>query len=750
MGERATAAVSAIAIALFAAAGARAQAPAPQVEIVWTDTPPEIDGRLDDAVWQDAAVITEFTQVIPVPGAAPSQRTEIRLLTDRENLYIAVRCLDTDAEGIVANRMRRDELFFFDDRIQIIVDTFHDRQNGYVFEVNPNGGRRDVLIEGDAFSNSWDTIWYARSRRDAHGWYSELAIPYQSLSYDPDSDTWGLNISRGIRRNNEEMRWADPVPQRFLSDLGNAGLLTGMRGIGSGVGLDVVPSLSLGYENGFIAKTNPAPPPPEVARKIDDFDAKPSGDLFYKLLPSLTATLTANTNFGETEADTRQINFSRFAIAFPEKRDFFLQDALIFEFAELTDDALEIPTNGQSFDSRRIGIAQPDPTTSEFVPGDILFGGKLTGRVGGVKLGALHTLVDELGTVGKQHLTVGRAAVSVLGESTLGMIVTHGDPDGRIDNTVAGADFVYRNNSFRGSKSLTGKAWFQQSFSSGSSNNEFAYAAGIAYPNDRINWKLDFVEIGQNYNPALGFVNRTGIRQYEGAYRYRIRRAGYIRTFDMELRGSLTTDRSNATESSLIAVTPFRYENEFGGRVDLRFQQVFERPLFDFELPGELLVEADSYRWQEAELALRGSRNWRLTGDLTVGGGEYFDGARVYAIPRAEWRPSKHFLLDARYEFRETWLPRARARATLTEHRGTVHVVRSQIAFYFTPNISWSTLVQYDNVSRSVGVNSILRWIVEDGREIFVVLNQGAQAVGGEWKRGVTQPLVKVSWTFRF
>jgi len=706
----------------------------PRVDIVWTDTPPKIDGRLDDAVWQQAAVVDELTQVVPVPGAVPSQRTEVRFLTDRKNLYIAAWCYDSDVEGILANLMKRDAFLNYDDRFQIVIDTFHDRQNGYSFELTPAGGRRDVLLEGKAFSLSWDTIWQGRSHIDSKGWYAEIAIPYQSINYDPEKDTWGLNIARSIRRDNEEIRWADPVPQRHPADLGNAGVLAGMRGVGSGIGLDVSPSLSLDYENGIER------PPSAAINEVDDFDAEPSGDLTYKVLPSLTTTLTANTNFGETEADTRQINFSRFSVAFPEKRDFFLQDALIFEFAELTDDFTGTPTNGQPFHSRRIGIAQPDPNVLEFVPGKILFGGKLTGRVGGVKLGVLHTLVDKLGDVDRQHLTVARAAVNVLEESTLGMIVTNGDPDGRIDNTLAGVDFVYRNSSFRGSETLTGKAWFQQSFSSDRSGNESAYGVGIAYPNDTVNWTLDYKEIGKNFDPALGFVNRRDIRQYDGTYRYRFRRSGYVRTFDMKLVGSLTTDRSNQVDSGKLQIIPFEIENQYGGRVDIIYQHTFERPLA-FTLPDGLTVDSGAYHFEEARIKFNGSRNWPLTGDLLLGGGEYFDGARIIFIPEVEWRPNRHFLVKGRYQLNETWLP---------GQRGRTHIFAGEVAIFFTPDISWSTLVQYDNVSDSIGLNSRLHWIIEDGREVFLVLNQGVDIIDGELKRGVTQPIVKLAWTFRF
>ncbi|MCH2169936.1 carbohydrate binding family 9 domain-containing protein [Myxococcota bacterium] len=700
----------------------------PRVRVVRTETPPEIDGRLDDEVWKTAALVDDLTQVVPVQGAKPSQRTEFRILTTDKALYFGIRAHDTNVEKIDADLMSRDAFLNYNDRVQVVIDPFHDRQNGYSFEVNPAGARRDVLLEGKSFAMNWDGIWFAEASIDANGWSAEMMIPYQSINYDPESDTWGLNLARGIVRNNEEARWADPHPERYPADLGNAGILEGMLGAGQGLGLEIVASLTSRYID-------------DPQFNLSESQTDPSGDIFFKLLPSLTTTLTANTNFGETEVDVRRLNFTRFAISFPEKREFFLQDALIFEFGELQNNFLGTPENGKPFFSRRIGIVQPDPAVDFFVPVTILAGGKVTGRVGGYKMGFLNTLVDKYENVSRQNLTVGRVAANVLAESTVGAIFTRGDPDGLVDNSVVGVDFQYRNTNFSGNNALTGTAWVQHSFTSGVDRDQFAYGAKLTYPNDIVNWSIAYKELAENFNPELGFVNRPGIRRYDAAFRYRFRRFGFIRSFLLQAEGDLITDRSNLVESGRIRLTPIKIETSIGAVLEMSYQHTFERPFADFELPGNALVEAGAYHYEEAALLIRGSRNWPLTGDFIIGGGEYYGGTRLLVMPTIEWRPSKHWLFGVNYQMSLIRLPTGES---------LTHVVVARAAIFFTPNISWTNLIQYDNVSNSMGINSRLRWIIQDSREIFVVLNQGIDNLDGEVTRGRTEPIIKVGWAFRF
>lgn len=217
--------------------------PHPRTTMVWTETPPVIDGRIDEPVWQSAAVLSEFRTAEPVIGGTPSQRTVVRILSDRDAMYFGIECYDDSPKEIVAIRMLRDDVdTFYDDRINLVIDPFLDRRNGYFFQVNPVGERRDGLIEGPNFEPNWDGIWTAKARITRDGWFAEVRIPYKSISFDPNAPTWGFNFSRGIRRNNEDIRWSDPVPQRIVTNTGQAGYLDGMGQQDPGIGLDVVPA----------------------------------------------------------------------------------------------------------------------------------------------------------------------------------------------------------------------------------------------------------------------------------------------------------------------------------------------------------------------------------------------------------------------------------------------------------------------------------------------------------------------------
>lgn len=293
--------------------------------ITWVETSPVLDADLSDPVWSQARVIDNFTVVEPNTGDTPSERTEVRIVSDGDSIFFGVRCYDSDPDGIIAQRMERDDFFFRDDNFAIAIDTFHDHRNGYFIQVNPRGGRRDGIFEGTQFFESnWDGIWFAKAKIDDQGWVAEIQIPYKTLAMEKGGDVWGLNLSRIIRRHGEQIRWADPSVDRFFVNVAKAGNLSGMKRAyeGVGIGLDITPKGTL--------------------RRVDDnvedrhyTKYLPSLDAFYRVLPSVTAALTANTDFGEAQIDNRQVNLGRFDLFFPERRAFFLRDSGIFAFGDV-------------------------------------------------------------------------------------------------------------------------------------------------------------------------------------------------------------------------------------------------------------------------------------------------------------------------------------------------------------------------------------------------------------------------------
>ena len=688
----------------------------PRVQILRAPEPPIIDGLLDDAVWEAAPVIGAMTQVTPIEGAEPSERSEIRVLYDADQLYIAVRCFDSQPQNISATQMVRDASLGPDDRIELIVDTFFDRRNAFYFATNPVGARVDGLVENSRDINeNWDGIWYCKASIDEQGWVAEIALPYKTLSFDPSTDQWGFNIARSIPRKNERMQWASPRQNISMRSVGSAGIIKGIREIRQGLGLDVKPFLSLKARH-------------DRVRDRDVFTYDPGIDVFYKFTPQLTGALTINTDFAETEVDERQVNLSRFSLFFPEKRDFFLQDAGIFDFGGIRRDPLP-------FFSRRIGIG------ANGEPVDILAGVKLTGRVGDFNIGFLDVQVDESDDVDGKNLAVGRVSMNVLEESTIGIIGTFGDPRRNEDNGVAGFDFNYRDSNFLGDKVLTGNLWFQRSFSEEVEHSEYAYGGRISYPNDRISASVGFTHVDEAYRPALGFVRRTGINEYFARFRYRSRPGGWFQRIDHGIFGFMVTDLDNQVESADIDVDLFDIENRHGDEFGVRYTIAYERLQDTFEISDGVILPPGHYPFHRARASFETSSHRPFSFELMAEVGEFYSGNRMQLGASLRWAPSRHFQMRLEYDYNDI---------NLAEGDFITRLGRARFDIYFTPDISWSTLAQYDNVSESLGINSRFRWIIEPGQELFVVINQGFFVDNFRFRSEVTELAAKLGWTFRF
>ncbi|MGB0618004.1 MAG: DUF5916 domain-containing protein [Myxococcota bacterium] len=715
---------------LLLAGGVLAEEPArPSIQIGWTQSAPTIDGRIEPDEWQDAAHVDGLTQALPDAGQPPTEHTEVWIMTDQDHLYVAARLWDSDPSRIVRNTMARDVSTRRDDRFGFTLDPFLDRQNGYFFQVNPNSVRRDSLLEGGRGESSWDGRWYAKASIDEEGWMVEIAIPYQSINFDPDADIWGFNMARGIRRRDEIDRWADPVRERFLTAMGRAGNLIGMKGIRQGAGLQLIPSLTTRrVDDTNLPSTNPTGDQRHYTRIAPSFDA------FYKVTPSVTASVTTKTDFGETEVDDRQVNLGRFALFFPERRDFFLQDALIFDFGDLS-------TNGRPFFSRNIGLDERGQPVS------LLGGGKVTGRVGNVKFGVLDVVIDERRRSDQQNLFVGRMAAN-FGESTVGGIVTHGEPDGDGNNTVAGLDFIYRNTNFLGGKTLRAAAWGQVSHNDPHQaaaddppirGTGYAFGGRIAYPNDKYNWELVTNVFDDEFDPALGFANRIGIREFRGNYRRRWRPSDSIfQTIDSRIEGAIITDQGRRIETGSFVWRPIDVQNFVNDGFRIEYEHRYD--VATVENPLSFNTPAGRYHFDEGRIRVTTSANRRLVGTLLAGYGTFYDGTRARLSSDVTIRFTRNVQAGLIYGYDNLRLPGGDE---------NIHLLRARLSLFFTSDISWVTLVQYDSVSDQIGVNSRFRWIIEDGREVFVVLNQGFDA-RGDVRATRTAPLAKVQWTFWF
>ncbi len=685
-------------------------------EIRRTDVAPVIDGKLDDAVWRSAAVIDDFHQTVPSDGAEPTERTIVRVTYDDEFLYVAANLLDSEPQAIQAKQMIQGKLFFSDDRFWVTLDSFNSKRNDYMFQVNANGVRREALRENNArFIEEWATIWHAESRRHEDGWATEIAIPFKSISFAPDSDTWGINFGRGIVRKQEFDMWASHDRQDWPA---YGGEVTGIDSIEQGLGLDVVPSVNLSQERDLV-----------VGEDRSGFE--PSLDVRYRITPSLSATLTLNTDFSTAEVDEQQVALDRFSLFFPEKRDFFLQDAGIFEFGN-------IDTNGRPFFSRRIGLSEDGE------PVGIDGGIKLTGRVGDFNIGALAIRQEAYGDIDATDLFVARGSVNVLDESAVGFIVTHGDPTSNESNSVVGLDFLYRTNDGPFGEILTSKVWAQQSRSSDLDGEDSALGFHVEIPSDKLMAYANVRYIEQNFRPALGFVNRAGIKHYGVGTRYRVRpETGRWRAINFRADYGLVTDMGNRTLSEELVLMPLSFYSHRDDYVFAEIRRKKEIVREDFDLfDGRLEVPSGEYEFDRYRAELRTGMQRPLRFVVALEDGGFFGGDRLEKFVEAQWRQSEYFFIALGFTENVVDLPSG----SFTSHLGSL---RTDVAF--NARWSWSNFLQYENTADVFGINSRLRYIPEAGRELILVLNH-AMSVDPQNHLSTTgnEINLKLSYTFRY
>jgi hypothetical protein len=710
------------------------------------DAVPVIDGVLDEGVWARAAVVDDLHQLDPVEFAPPSQRTEIRLYYGDDALYVAARLWDDEADRITAQVLRQGEGLGSEDRFAVILDPYHDHRNGYRFQVNPNGVRWDALYKNTTdLERNWEGIWQGAATRDAEGWTAEMAIPFKTLSFNPGTSEWGMNFERTIQRNDETIGW---VSRNRQLNPGVAGTAAGFHDLRQGMGLDIVPSATVRRAREFGAVSTGA-----------TTDLEPSVDVFYKLTPSLNASLTVNTDFSATDVDDRQVNLTRFSLFFPEKRDFFLQDADIFEFGRVGSGGFDrgrggggnpampraAAQNGRPFFSRRIGLS------ADGMPVDIDYGAKLSGRVGRWNLGALAIRQAEYADVDATDVLVARVAANVLGESTVGAIVTAGDPQGNADSTLTGVDFNYLNSRLPGGMLVQGQAWYEQTDTDGLVGDDRAFGFGVGVPNST-GWRgsLNTRQIERNFAPAVGFVNRTGIRDYALDFGYRFRYTdAFLRSAYFGFDGySVERLDTGATESQSLGLRATFNDNT---RDSLFSRLVVNREVLreDFEIYAasdgsrRVLIAPGDYTFNEFRAGFETGNQRKVAGRFVVGGGGFYDGHHGTAQTELTWRPSPHFRIGTSYEVDEVRLPAGDFTVRLS-------TLRTEVAFSAT--LSWVNLLQYDNVSENLGINSRLHWIPQAGREGFIVLNHNLSDAdkNGIFRSTSADASVKFSYTLRF
>ncbi|MBI2185826.1 MAG: carbohydrate binding family 9 domain-containing protein [Acidobacteria bacterium] len=679
----------------------------------------DVDGVLNEPAWAAADMADGFAQTEPGDGAAPTFRTEVRVLAGRDALVIGIVCNDNDPAGIVSFTVARDAGLQAEDHIRIVVGPFRDGRSGYVFAVNPRGARYDSLITsgGDSESVEWDGIWEAETSIGERGWSAEIRIPIRTLTFKPGLREWHFNVERRVQRLLETDRWASATRQFRLRQTGRAGLLTGLPDFALGRGLDIRPSVTGGGGT-------PAP-----AAALDG-TFRPSLDVTQRIGSNVTASLTLNTDFAETEVDTRQTNLTRFPLFFPEKRTFFLEGSDLYQFGPTVNRDV-IP-----YFSRRIGLV-----AGRDVP--LVAGAKIDGRVGGTNFGGLVIGAnDRPGIVEKRAtMAVARVRQNIWRESYVGALVTTGDPLGRGGSWLAGLDFTYQTTRFLGDKNLTASLWGLATRRDELRGDTAAYAFKIDYPNDEWDWRVWYKRVGRDFDPSLGFVPRRAVQIWNPSFMHRPRFAhGPIQQMSYGVNPYLWTDLSGQWETYDAQIHVLDWLFRSGDRVRVFVSPSGDRPRAPFAIAPDVVIPPGPYEWLRRSIGVTTAQKRRYSMSLNWISGSFYNGELDQYEWSWVWNPAPLFTVEFNGERNIGRMPEGRFRQ---------HLVGTRVRMNFSPDLSVSSYAQYDTDTDSVGVNTRLRWTFLPVADLFVVYNHNVRSLLDRWEFESNQLLVKLQYTWR-
>jgi hypothetical protein len=655
-----------------------------------------VDGRLDEEVWRRAEPARDFIQQDPDNGKPATEPTEVRILFTSTALYMGVTAYDSEPGAWLGYSRRRDDFLSSDDRFMWNIDTFNNQQTGYFFEMNPSGLMADAMRGTSFYNRQWDGIWTGKVHRSEIGWTLEIEIPFSTLNFDPDADAWGINFQRTVRRKNEESLWNGWLRNQGLNRLSNAGLLVGLEDIAEATGLDVKPYL-LGSSSSA---------PGRGSSEVDN-DVNVGADIFYSPTPAVRTNLTLNTDFAQTEVDQRLTNLERFPQFYPERRDFFLDGGSFFDFqSSAGNDNSLLP-----FFTRRIGLNQG-------VPQPIAAGSKLAGQFGNTDVGAMYVRTGRDEDVLGEDFLVMRAKRRVFRQSYVGALYTGRNlPEAgfAMRNTI-GADFLFATSTFLGSENISLGGFFLKTTTPSATGRTDAFGLRLEFPNDPWFGGLLYREIQPEYDAAVGFTPRTGIRRLnpELFYTKRPRAHAWLRSIQFGTNSNLlfsTTDGRllNREVELLLANVSTHRQDMFSARVIPTYERL-EKPFAISK--GVTLPMGREYKWTRYRLQAQTAARRVVAVNQTFETGGFYNGTRTRIATDLNVRVRPGIIVYTSAEWN---------RVDLDEGRFETRLFRIIPELHFSPWVSWVNNIQYDTQSAVLGWQSRFRWIVKPGSDLYVV-----------------------------
>lgn len=697
------------------------------VPIQQLSSTPVIDGRLEEDAWRGAATLCDFTQFSPVEGAQPSEKTVVKLSYDQSNFYLGIRCDDSQPEKCVAKQMARDGDLRYDDSVQIILDTYHDGKNGFMFSVNPVGAKIDGVVrnEGEEVKLEWDGRWEYVTTRDDLGWTAEIVIPFSTLRFPrTEPQSWGINIQRFLPRNGELSLWKPLLRSDGLLApyrISRFGMITGLQNLKGGWRYLLTPHV--------------------VGSTVDHTGRDPNheldggADLKVNLTSNLVADLTYGLDFAEAESDLQQVNLGRFPLLLPEKRAFFTEGASQFYFG----DRKELFTLGQReklifFFSRRIGLTEDGKAK---IP--VLGGAKVTGKVGGVGLGLLNLTTDGItirpptGVNAREtytpqtNYTVLRLRKDIFSKSTVGFMALNKDASGADYNRGVGVD-----GDFAVGKHLTVSGFLARTFTPDRLDTEppdtpqgegSAGAVDVLWSSKLFRFRNMYTEIGKNFNPEMGYLTRKDIRKFHTTTILSTRPSFWrLHQFNLAYDLNYVSDRSGRLQTQTsIYEAAFVLKN--GAGIALIFYDNLEvlGKAFPFRLDGRrnYNIPPGSYRFRNFFIGVATDYSKPLGATVWLDKGDYYDGTRFRFLIAPLYRPREGVQMSMIYDRQEFHFPSVRH--VIVQMSGNVELTLPH-------QVSLRTLLQWTQDDK-FGANVVFNWRFRPDADFFLVYN-GTRDVG--------------------
>ncbi len=679
----------------------------------------KLDGQLNELCWLNASAIENFTQREQNEGDLATERTRIAVVYNTNEIYFGIWCFDKEPDKISAQQMARDFSWSSDDNIEIMISTFNDNRNGYLFVTNPNGAMADVWVgdEGHVWNKDWNSVWDVAVDINEKGWFAEMVIPFSTLKFKKDSaQVWGINFERNIRRKKEQLLWQGWSRLYDVEKISQGGKLTGINNIKQGTKIEIKPYVLGGFE---------------FSEEKTKNTVKIGGEINFDITPTLKLNFTANTDFAQVESDRKQINLTRFSLFYPEKRQFFLEGN---NYYTMNVDKVNL------FYSRKIGIDQ-----NTEVP--IIGGMRLFGKLNKTNIGIMSIQTNAKDSIPTTNYSIIKVNQDIFKQSRIGMIVTQKYSKNHY-NRVYGTSFIYSTSELFGDKNFIGGGTFAVSETKifgeteNLNRNNLSYDVFFSYPNDVIEYMLGFTTVESGFNPEMGFASRKNFQMLytELQFNPRFKNLPFFRNlvfkpFDIKY---YINDETKKPESLFYEWRPFGFVSKSGEFFEFNIQHIFDKPTEDFELIDSVYILAGNYWDNRFEIQFSTFRGRKIAIDASINIGEFYTGHRQEYEFYTYLNFNKHLNIGVDWQRNYIQLP---------QKSFTTDEVGGRIDYAFNPKLQTSMFAQWNNENNNVLVNYRINWIPKIGSYFYFVINQEFNTDNGI-KVERTTIIGKLIWRF--